>query len=246
MTAWNALLSSWDAWLLTFVLAVAVPIWGYVRFRQLPAASEVAVPLRRKLSFYGRIVGVQWILVAAMLLILRRHGLSAADAGECLGDAQLTLIVTPALVVLLAVVAATVFRRVRQAQPASLSAAVGRMRRLVPAFGIEMAAFVVVCLTAGFCEELLYRGWLMNIVRAATGSTWVAVAAGGSVFGIAHVYQGVKAMLRTVFVGLQLAILYVMVGSLIPGQVLHAGVDILVGVAGAMAVSRLSAGHPAG
>jgi hypothetical protein len=48
-------------------------------------------------------------------------------------------------------------------------------------------------------------------------------------------------MLRTVFVGLQLAILYVMVGSLIPGQVLHAGVDLLVGVAGALAVSRLSA-----
>lgn len=32
-----------------------------------------------------------------------------------------------------------------------------------------------------------------------------------------------------------------MVGSLIPGQVLHAGVDLLVGVAGAVAVSKLSA-----
>jgi hypothetical protein len=61
------------------------------------------------------------------------------------------------------------------------------------------------------------------------------------VFGIGHAYPGAKAMLRSVFVGLQLAILYVMVGSLIPGQVLHAGWDLLVGVAGALAVSRLSA-----
>ena len=47
-------------------------------------------------------------------------------------------------------------------------------------------------------------------------------------------------MLRTAFVGLQPAMLFVAVGSLIPGQVLHAGVDLLAGVVGALAVSRPS------
>ena len=36
----------------------------------------------------------------------------------------------------------------------------------------------------------------------------------------------------------QLAALFIVVGSLLPGQVLHAGVDLLVGVAGALAASR--------
>jgi membrane protease YdiL (CAAX protease family) len=111
----------------------------------------------------------------------------------------------------------------------------------MPACGVEVVAFAVVCLTAGVCEELLYRGWLVNILLVASGSTWVAVMVGAIVFGIGHAYQGVKGILRTAFVGLQLAILFVVLGSLVPGQVLHVGVDLLAGVAGALAVSRLSA-----
>ena len=241
LLAWRGLLSSWDAWALTFVLAVVLPTLGYIRFRQMLARADQVVPLRRKLALYASTVAVQWLLSATMLLILRRHGLSAGDAGERLADSHLTFGVTFALLMILAVVSCIVLRRVRRAKPAVLTKAVGRLRRLVPAFGPEMAAFVVVCLTAGVCEEMLYRGWLVNLLRAATGSAWAAVGAAAIVFGLGHAYQGVKGMLRALFVGLQLAILYVMVGSLIPGQVLHAGVDLLVGVAGALAVSRLNA-----
>ena len=240
LMAWRGLLSSWDAWVLTFVLAVIVPTRGYIRFRQLLACGDQVVPLRVKLTFYAKIVGAQWFLSAAMLLILWRHGLSAGDAGEHLGESHLTFGVTLSLLIVLAVVSWIILRRIRHAQPAALIAAVGRLRSLVPAFGLEMAVFVVVCLTAGVCEEMLYRGWLVNLLRVATGSTWAAVVASAILFGIGHAYQGTKAMLRTVFVGLQLAILYVVVGSLIPGQVLHAGVDLLAGLASALAVSRLS------
>ena len=238
---WSGLLSSWDAYVLTFALAVIVPILGYRRFRQILADGDHVVPLRRKLTFYGRAVGLQWCLVAAMVLVLRRHGLSTGDAGERLGDVALTGIVTLALLLILAVVSGIILWRLRRAQPAALLATVGRLRRMMPTSGVEMAAFVVLCLTAGVCEELLYRGWLVNILRVATGSTWVAVVVGAIVFGIGHAYQGIKGILRTAFVGLQLAILFVALGSLIPGQVLHVGVDLLAGVAGGFAVSRLSA-----
>ena len=239
--AWRGLLPAWDAWAFTFVLAAVVPALGYIRFRQSLARGDQDVTLRMKLASYARIVGSQWFLVGAMLLILRWHGLSAWDAGERLGDAPLTFEATFAVLIVLAVVSPIALWRVRRAQPAKLAAAMGRLRRLTPSSGLEMAVFVVVCLTAGVCEELLYRGWLLNILRAATGSTWAAVVVSSIVFGIGHAYQGVKGMLRTVFVALQLAILYVWVGSLIPGQVLHAGVDVLAGVAGALAVSRLKA-----
>jgi len=241
LIVWRALLSSWDAWALTFALAVIMPTLGYRRFHRFLACGDQVVPLRRKLALYGRIVCLQWFLVAAMLVILRRHGLSASDAGERLGDAHQTFVVTSALLLVLAVVSGIVLWRLRRAQPPALVAAVGRLRRLMPAFGVEMAAFACVCLTAGICEELLYRGWLVNILRVATGSTWVAVVAGAIVFGIGHAYQGIKGILRTAFVGLQLAVLFVALGSLIPGQVLHVGVDLLAGVAGALAVFRLSA-----
>jgi uncharacterized protein len=240
LIAWRGLLWSWDAWVLTVTLTVVVPMLGYRRFRHMLALGDHVVPRRRKLTFYGRVVGVQWFLVAVMLLILRHHGLSAGDAGERLGEARVTLIVTAVLLLVLAVVSGIVLWRMRRAQPAALGRSGGRLRSVMPTSGVEMAAFAVVCLTAGVCEELLYRGWLVTILRVATGSTWGAVVVGSVVFGIGHAYQGGKGVLRTALVGLQLAILFVLLGSLIPGQVLHVGVDLLAGAAGALAVSRLS------
>jgi membrane protease YdiL (CAAX protease family) len=142
------------------------------------------------------------------------------------------------------VVAALILRRVRRARPAVLTSAVGRLQRLLPASGTEMAGFVVVSVTAGVCEEFLYRGWIVTFLQVATGSVWAAVAIGSVVFGIGHAYQGPKGMLRTGLIGLQLAVLFVMVGSLLPGQVLHAGVDIVSGYALAIAASRLDTSPP--
>jgi membrane protease YdiL (CAAX protease family) len=238
MSAWRGLLSSWDAWLLTFVLAVVVPALGYVRFRRFLRLVDRGVPTRVKLALYFKTMCSQWILVAVTLLVAWRHGLSAADLGERTGDTQQTLIVTLVLLLVLVVVSAAVLWRLRRASPEALMNAGGPLRKFVPVFGVEMAVFAGLCVTAGVCEELLYRGWLINFLRAASGSTSIAVVAGALAFGIGHAYQGVTGMLRTAFIGVQLALLFVAVGSLIPGQALHTGVDLLAGVAGAMAVSR--------
>jgi uncharacterized protein len=244
LTAWQSMLTTWDAWLLTFVLVVIVPAVGYLRFRRLQVNSQAARPLRTKLALYARIIGWQWLLVAAMMLVLWRHGLSMADAGEGLGDARLTLAVTAGLLLILGAVTAIIFWRIRRAPPARLAAKVEPLRRILPAFGPEMVAFACVSLNAGVCEELLYRGWLVNLLRAATGSVWIAIVAGAAVFGIAHAYQGAKGMLRTGFVGLQLAYLFVAVDSLVPGQVLHAGVDLVTAFALATAASRVDSVGP--
>ncbi len=148
LSAWRGLLSSWDAWLLTFVLAVVVPALGYVRYRRLLTRGDPVLPVRTKLAFYARIIGSEWILVAAMLWVVRRHRLSLDDAGERLGDAQLTLGVTLALLVILAIVSSIVLRRIWRAPLAALRASGGRLRRFAPVFGLELAVFGVVCLTA--------------------------------------------------------------------------------------------------
>jgi membrane protease YdiL (CAAX protease family) len=229
LPAWNALLSSWDAWLLTFALVVIVPTLGYLRFRRLEIQTGPVASSRRKLTVYARIIFFQWFLVATMLLVGWRHGLSAADLGERFGDARLTLGVTAGLVAIVAVVFVLIRWRQRHARPQAPTAAVDRMRKLMPASGPEWVAFALVCITAGVCEELLYRGWLVNILRVGTASVWIAVGIASAVFGIGHAYQGVKGMLRTGLIGLQLALLFVYVDSLIPGQVLHAAVDIVAG-----------------
>jgi uncharacterized protein len=246
LLAWEAALTSWDAWLLTFALVVVVPVGGYLRFRRLQCRIDSAVSARTKLRLYATTICMQWILVGAMLLVAGRHGLSAADAGERLGSARLTFAVTLGLLAILAVVAAILLPRVWRAKPETLAAALGRMRGLAPTLSWEMVAFALVCLTAGVCEELLYRGWLVNLLRVATGSVWIAVSVGSVAFGLGHAYQGVRGMLRTGFIGLQLAVLYIAIGSLVPGQVLHAAVDLVGGFAMAVAAARLAAVEAAG
>lgn len=241
LVAWKAALSSWDALLLTFVLVVVIPVVSSLRLRRLKRHTGPAVPLRTKQRLYAWTICMQWLLVGAMLWVAGRHGLSAADVGERLGNAHLTFVATLGLLAIVAVVAGILLPRVRRARPKALAAGLGRMRKFSPAFGPEFAAFVLVCLTAGVCEELLYRGWLVNLLRAATGSVWIAVAVASVAFGIGHAYQGVLGMLRTGFVGLQLAVLFVAVDSLVPGQVLHAAVDLVSGFAMATAAARLAA-----
>jgi membrane protease YdiL (CAAX protease family) len=239
LPVWNGLLSSWDAYLLTFVLAVVVPVSGYVRFRRLPIQGGLGLPSRTKVALYVKTICWQWFLVAALLVVLRRHRLSLSAIGEHLGDPRLTMGATGAFLVVLALVFAIVRWRLRRVRTTiDPSAAADRVRALGPAFGREMWVFAVVSLTAGICEELLYRGWLVNLLRVATGSVWIAVGLGAAVFGVAHAYQGTKGMLRTSFIGLQLALLFVYVDSLIPGQVLHAGVDLVAGFVSAIAGAR--------
>jgi membrane protease YdiL (CAAX protease family) len=239
LPAWNALMSSWDVWLLMFALAVVVPVRGHVRLKRLQIQKRSALSVRAKIVLYVQIVCWQWFLVIALLLVLRRHGLSLGEIGEHLADARLTLGVSGALLFVLAVVCAIGRWRLRRARAKVGGPSVADYTRaLVPSFGQEMWVFALVCVTSGICEELLYRGWLINLLRVMTGSVWIAIAVGVAVFGVAHAYQGAKGMLRASFIGLQLAALFVYVDSLIPGQVLHAGANLVTGLLLAMVASR--------
>jgi membrane protease YdiL (CAAX protease family) len=63
---------------------------------------------------------------------------------------------------------------------------------LLPKSPVEISLWIALCLTAGFCEEIAFRGYLQKQLHAFTGSIAVAVVLQGIVFGIAHGYQGWK------------------------------------------------------
>jgi hypothetical protein len=58
-----------------------------------------------------------------------------------------------------------------------------------------------VSLSAGFCEELVFRGYLQRQFHAATGNVVVAVALQAIVFGLVHTYQGWKPVLVITVLG---------------------------------------------
>jgi uncharacterized protein len=101
---------------------------------------------------------------------------------------------------------------------------------LMPRGPLEMILWVVLSITAGFCEEFVFRGYLQKQFFAFTGSNVVSVAAQALVFGVGHGYQGVKGIVTITLYGALFGILAVMRRSLRPGMIQHAMQDASAGV----------------
>jgi membrane protease YdiL (CAAX protease family) len=218
--------------LLVGYLVVGQPLVG--RWNQRRFARAVARDPEARLRRYRRTAVLEWLLLAlALLLVAAAPGLSLAQLGvrppRLAGDAR------PFTVLGLFGLAATagVFAVVRQRlhrHPAPAPVAPEAVLALLPRTFRERRSFAGVALTAGICEETLYRGLLIAVCTALWASLGPAgaVAASALAFGLAHLYQGPWGMLGTGVLGGCLAVLYVGSGSLLLPVCYHALLDLRV------------------
>lgn len=93
----------------------------------------------------------------------------------------------------------------------------------------EMAAFRWIAFTAGVCEELLFRGFLIWAF-AHWMPVWAAAILALAIFTLAHLYQGTARALAGVMIAATvMTVLFLMSGSLLPGMLLHFVVDLAGG-----------------
>jgi uncharacterized protein len=104
----------------------------------------------------------------------------------------------------------------------------GELGELAPQSAEEHRLFNAVAVTAGVCEEILYRGLLLATLAPLTG-TWQAVALSSAIFGLGHAYQGVIGIGKTAVIGLIMALLTVFSGSLFVAMLLHIVIDLTSG-----------------
>jgi uncharacterized protein len=97
---------------------------------------------------------------------------------------------------------------------------------LLPRGILESLVWIPVALSAGFCEEVAFRGYLQKQFRAITGSAGWAVLFQAIVFGIGHLYEGVGPVARITLFGVLFGLLAVWRRSLRPGMIAHAWSDI--------------------
>jgi membrane protease YdiL (CAAX protease family) len=99
---------------------------------------------------------------------------------------------------------------------------------VLPHTPVEYRWFRAVAVTAGVCEELLYRGFAVWAL-APWLTLWGAAAASVILFGLGHGYQGRKGATRATIVGAVLGALALATGSIVPGVIVHAIVDLGAG-----------------
>lgn len=116
-------------------------------------------------------------------------------------------------------------------------------RRLVAAVPLlphthgELLGFRAIAVTAGICEELLFRGYVIWYVGVWTGPI-PAVVISSIAFGAAHLYLNRDHAIRAGMLGLVLATLVLATGSLWPAMIIHAALDLYSGELSFHALSR--------
>jgi len=110
------------------------------------------------------------------------------------------------------------------------------IRNLLPQGPIEVVLFLATSLTAGFCEELIYRGYLQRQFTALTQNVAAGIVLQAIVFALNHGYQGWRFVLLIAVLAIMLGLLAHWRKSLRPGMIAHALQD---GVSGILAAHVL-------
>jgi membrane protease YdiL (CAAX protease family) len=92
----------------------------------------------------------------------------------------------------------------------------------------------LLAVTAGLCEEFLYRGFAIWYFTSLFG-TVAGFALAVGLFGVAHLYLGRIHAVRAGVVGALFGILVIGTGSLWPAIVLHVAMDLIGGELGGRA-----------
>jgi len=116
----------------------------------------------------------------------------------------------------------------RQTGPRGLEQIRRAIEFLAPQTGIQLAVFFGLALTAGFCEEVIFRGYFQQQFAAWTNAAG-GIIVSGLLFGAAHGYQGWKQMVRIAVFGMMFGIMAHFRKSLRPGMIAHAWQDGLAG-----------------
>lgn len=96
----------------------------------------------------------------------------------------------------------------------------------------ELPAYTLLCISAAICEEIMYRGFMVNyfINPMKDGFPWIAVIFPAVMFSIAHFYQGYEAMGKIFILSALFGVIFIYSESLIIVVILHFLIDLLGGI----------------
>lgn len=115
---------------------------------------------------------------------------------------------------------------------ASQQHALQSLSELAPSNGQEIAGWILLCLIAGFVEEIVFRGYLQRqFIALARGRILPGVVLAALCFGVAHGYEGARGMFLISIFGALFSMLALYRRSLRPGMIAHAWQDLLAGLA---------------
>lgn len=174
------------------------------------------------LEFWSSIAVLHWGSLALVVVLLKRARGRLADIGLDLSPRRVVAMIGIPLVVGLVLIVAHAVSGVNHAAASEPSSVVA------PATTGERVFWVFMSFTAGFCEELVYRGFSIRALQGSNMRTWLAVGLATLAFVLMH---GISVIRLSPFVtiyiaGLLFSALFLWRRSLVPGVCLHTLIDL--------------------
>lgn len=185
------------------------------------ALSHSLSPLgfRRGPAFgYLSVIVMQWLVVAFIWFGIRLRGLTIR---ELIGGAwpRWTAVLRDiGIAVVFLIVSGIILAATSRLLHASNREVA---ERLLPHTRVDVAVYLLLCATAGFCEEIIFRGYLQKQLTAWTGSATAGLLLQAIIFGAGHGYQGPRLMAVIAVFGCLFGLLAQWRRSLRPGMIAH-------------------------
>src|SRR6266853_5079218 len=232
----------WDLWLIFFVLGVILPWRGRVRTKRLLEMPQVSSTER--LALYASTIAFQWVAVAVVAWRAWTDGFTASHLGLTIHDQSRILVASIIGALIIAVLQWLNLRRVGKLPVEARGSLQALAERILPQSTVELLPYLALAITAGLCEEFLYRGFVMAVLVRVGLPSWAVVLVSSVLFGLAHSYQGRGGMVMTLLIGLVLGSSRLTYDSLVPAIFWHSAVDVVAGAAGPRYLVPKRAGSP--
>ena len=229
-----------DHLIAAFLLFVA-PAWGAWEYRRFVREARAGKENARVKNFRWTVVN-EWVFVLLLLVwwMLAGRSLSALGFDLPPGIRTISGLVLTALGLLVLALQWRAMQRLDVKGLDALKAQAASVIDMLPRTALEYRWFQAVSVTAGICEELVFRGFMVWYL-AHWMSPWLAAIVAAVGFGAAHFYQGLAGVVKTGITGLIMGLLFVGSGSLLWPMILHAAVDLQGGAAGRVLTSAEAA-----
>lgn len=224
----------YDHFFVAMILVVA-PV--YMHFIGIPRMKRLYAEYRPGMcaKFCWSTTALQWTITAALLLMWWFTHRGMTDLGLAApGGGRFWI---AGLIGVAALIGYEALLRAQSRTPVQRAAAIKKVQEsgpFMPRASSDLKHFAVISFTAGVCEEIVYRGFLIWYASQFTGTSAIglclAVVLTALVFGVGHLYQGIGGAAQVAIVGLIFGGLYLLSGTLWVPMAVHAIGDWMVGM----------------
>lgn len=216
--------------LVALFLVIGVPLWDRYETRVLKQARHPDVKLRS----YQRSVAVLWALTVVLLLSVPFGRLFHPEGAERLAEflpeprAALPVAIGMLAGMLAGAVLPIVAARGNPEMRGRVLKQFEPLAFFLPVTRTERRWFALLSVSAGVCEEIVYRGFLIAYLAALLPALGLpgAVVLAAVIFGAAHGYQGPRGVALTGFLALIFTALFYLSGGLWLPILVHALLDL--------------------